>query len=333
MEKNIKPFQSDPSLKLMDRVAQALSYYQYAYRTKLSYTKWIKEYIRFLGQRKVPEQRFQKEIDFFLKHIETERRLSSSSCRQALNAISFLYKRVFDVPVDVNVEPAKIRKETALPVVITPEEVRRVLSHLKGKHLLMAQLLYGAGLRLMECVRLRVMHLNFKRNIIFVTPAKGGKRREVMMPRSIQLQLLEQVRKTRLIHEQDTALGNGWVDIPEPYTRKYKGGEQDFIWQYVFPAKRLSTLLGNDLKGRLHVMESGLQKAVQSAVKKAGVKNKVSCNTFRHCFAVHLLENNVPVTTVKDLMGHADIRTTQNYLQLLSQKNISELSPLDNLYA
>ncbi len=318
----------------MDRVKQSLSHYQYAYRTEQSYTKWIREYIRFLGAKKVPENRYQKEIDSFLAHLSQERNLSDSSRKQALNAIAFLYKRVFDVPLDekiVKAVPSKIRKKSATPLVISPAEIHQIFSFLRGKHLLMAQLLYGSGLRLMECVRLRVHQLNFKRNLIIVQPIKGGKERNVMIPKLIRQNLFEQVETARKIHGDDLGNGSGQVSIPEQYLSKYPGTQKEFIWQYIFASKKIKTDHRSGLKGRSHVLESGLQKAVKSAVKKTGIQKKISCNTFRHSFAVHLLESNVSIKIVKELMGHADIRTTQNYIQLLEKKDITDLSPLEDL--
>ncbi len=328
---NKKPFQTNPSLKLMDRVRQALSFYQYSYRTEQSYTRWIKEYIQYLGKRNVPENRYQKEVDTFLKYLSKEKKLSQSSQKQALNAIAFLYKRVFDVPIDVRVAPVKVRKDPVLPEVMSQKEVLAVLAKLKGKHLLMAQLLYGSGLRLMECVRLRVHQLNFKRNKMVITPMKGGKKRTVMIPQIIRQDLLDQVERVRKIHNEDLAFEVGHVSVPTEFLDRYQGTEDKFVWQYIFPSKKITTDPRSGLKGRSHVLESGLQKAVQTAVKKAGIDKKITCNTFRHSFAVHLLQRSVNIQMVKELMGHADIRTTQAYVQLLEQEDITQLSPLDKI--
>lgn len=301
MEK-IQNFQTDPSLKLMDRVQQALLYYQYSYRTKQSYCRWIKEYIKFLGLRKVPQDRFQKEIGSFLEFLIKERKLSSASQKQALNAIVFLYKRVFDVAIDVKIEPAKTRRKITLPKVLTKQEVKRVLSGLKGKHLLMAQLLYGSGLRLMECIRLKVDDLDFKQERICVTPVKGDNKRTVMMPKMVWQGLFDQVETVK--------------NIP---------------CHYVFPSKKMITDPVTGMAHRPHVPESGLQKAVKTAAKRAGIEKPVSCNTFRHSFAVHLLENNVNIHVVKDLMGHVDIKATEVYTHVMEKKEAPVLSPLDLL--
>ncbi len=328
---NIPAFQTDTSLKLMDRVRQGLSYYQYSYRTEQSYCRWIKEYIKYLGARQIPQDRFQMEIGSFLSFLEKERQLSGSSQKQALNAIVFLYKRVFDIPIDIGIEPAKVRKHIILPVVMTKKEVNHLLSLLKRKHLLMACLLYGAGLRLMECVRLRVHNLNFKRNIIYIHPVKGGRDRKVVMPELIREDLLAQVDTIRMLHNEDMATGYGKVEIPDHLKVQYAGTEDDFIWQYVFPAKKVTTDNRTGLKGRSHVLESGLQKAVGTALKRSGIEKKVTCNTFRHSFGTHMLENNTNINIVQEMMGHPDIKTTQMYIQLMDRKDQTVLSPLDLL--
>ena len=308
-----------------------MSYYQYAPRTELSYTKWIREYIRFLSRNNVTADRYHKEIDSFLIHLSDEKKMSSSSCRQALNAVSFLYKRVFDFDVDVPVTPVKIRKNPAPPLTATRSEIRQVLGMLKGRHLLMAQLLYGAGLRLMECIRLRVRHINFGLNLIYIYPQKKGRKRKVMIPERIREPLEAHITALRIQHEKDAAKGTGNVRLPYGFAEKFKGEENQFSWQYVFPSKKRSIDRTNGLKGRSHVLESGLQKAVQAAVKKTGIEKRISCSTFRHSFAVHLLEKNVDIRIVQKLMGHADLKSTQVYMQLLDKKDITRLSPLDSL--
>lgn len=330
MEK-IGKFKTDPSLKLMDRVQQVLSYYQYSYRTEQSYSRWIKEYISFLGMKKVPEHRFQKEIGSFLTYLARERKLSGASQKQALNAIVFLYKRVFDIGMDIKIEPVKVRKKPALPVVMTKEEVKMVLSMLKGRHLLMARLLYGSGLRLMECIRLRVYNLDFKRDMIYIHPVKGGKDRKIMIPKLVKQDLFNQVETIRKLHIKDLTMGFGEVELTDAPDRQEKVEGKEFIRQYVFPSKKIKPDPRTGMAQRSHVLESGLQKAVKTAAQKAGIKKSVSCNTFRHSFATHMLENNVNIYIVKELMGHADIKATQVYTHVMEKKDNIVLSPLDVL--
>jgi integron integrase len=328
---NPPALQTDTSLKLMDRVHQGLSYYQYSYGTEQTYCRWIKEYIKYLGARQIPQERFQMEVGSFLTFLEKERQLSGSSQKQALNAIIFLYKRVLDIPIDIDIEPVKVRKYIKLPVVMTKKEAKHLLSLLKRKHLLMARLLYGAGLRLMECVRLRVHNLNFKRNIIYIDPVKGGRDRKVVMPKLIREDLLAQVETIRKIHDEDKATGYGKVEIPEHLKSQYAGTEDDFVWQYVFPAKKVTMDTRTGLQGRSHVLASGLQKAVGTALKRSEIEKKVTCNTFRHSFATHMLENNTNINIVQEMMGHLDIKSTQMYIQLMDRKDQDVFSPLDLL--
>ena len=330
MEKNDK-FQTDPSLKLMDQVQQALIYYQYSYRTEQSYCRWIKEYIAFLGRKNVPRNRFQKEIGSFLTFLSRERKLSRASQKQALNAIAFLYKRVFDVGLDVDIEPVKIRKKLTLPVVMTKREVKMVLSHLKGNHLLMARLLYGSGLRLMECLRLRVQNLDFEQNRIYINPLKGGKNRNVIMPKRIWQDLYNQMENVRKLHTKDLATGYGEAVLQDSIHQKNEGMEKEFTLQYVFPSKKMKKDPRTGLKYRPHVLESGLQKAVKTAVKRSGINKPISCNTFRHSFATHMLENNVSIYNVKEFMGHADVKMTEIYTHVMEKNEDLILSPLDLL--
>ena len=328
---NLNHFQTDPSLKLMDRVRQALSYYQYAGKTEQSYCRWIKAYVAFLGLRKVPKERFQKEIGSFLAFLSEEKKLSSASQKQALNAIVFLYKRVFDVDINIDITPVKTRRRLKLPVVMTKQEVAMVLSRLTPGHLLMARLMYGSGLRLMECVRLRVHQLDFKQNRIIVTPIKGGRKRWVMMPMLVRQDLLNHLDKIRAIHKKDLTVGYGQVALPAEVKQKDADMGKAFRWQYVFPSKKRRTDPLTGLTHRSHVLESGLQKAVKTAVKKAGIQKSISCNTFRHSFATHLLENNVEIKKVKELMGHTDIKQTEIYNRVVEKKGGIILSPLDVL--
>lgn len=329
--KSEKTLQKESSIKLMDRVTKTLDYYRYAERTKSSYSRWIKEYVVFLRNRKVPEDRFQDEVGSFIQSLEEEKRLSASSRKQALNAIVFLYKRVFQIELDVDIEPAKTRAQFKLPIILTQEESIQLFLSLKGNNYLMAGLMYGAGLRLMECIRLRVHHLDFKRDRILIYPIKNGKIREVVMPARIKPELMDQIRKVKKIHEQDVVAGLGAVEMPFGFNRKYQGHEKEFVWQYVFPAKK--TKQDNRTRHiiRSHVGESGIQKAVKTAALKAGISKPVSCSTLRHSFAVHLLENGTDIFKVNDLMGHSDIHSTRLYLKLVHSGYQKIISPLDRL--
>jgi integron integrase len=271
------------------------------------------------------------EIDAFLSHLATQGRFSASTQRQALNAIVFLYRRVLDQPIEDQLEPVRAKKHSRPPVVMTQAEVQRVISHIGGTHLLMAKMLYGCGLRLMECVRLRIQDLDFDRNIVYVRAAKGGKDRTTLFPQSIQPELRRHLEKVKRIHDEDHAKGYGEVYLPGALARKNPSATREFRWQYVFPAKNLSHDPRSNVVRRHHVLESGLQKAVKAAVNRAGITKSVSCHTFRHSFATHMLENGVNIRVVQELMGHADVKTTEIYTHVMEKDISAVISPLDRL--
>ena len=315
----------------MDQVRQVLRYHHYAYRTEQTYCDWIMRYIRYHGSKTHPRNMGKKEIEAFLSHLAIQRNVAAATQRQALNAIVFLYKRVLDIPVDEKLEPARAKRHARPPVVMSQREVVKVLGHMQGGHLLMAKFLYGSGLRLMECIRLRVRDLDFERKLIYVRAAKGGKDRTTLFPESLHSLMKSQVEAVEKLHQQDLADGYGEVYLPGALARKYPNAAKSLGWQYVFPSKKRATDPRSGKTRRHHVLESGLQKAVKSAVGKAGLTKPVGCHTFRHCFATHLLENGVNIRVVQELMGHADVKTTEIYTHVM-EKDISAVrSPLDGL--
>ncbi|MFZ0726036.1 MAG: integron integrase [Desulfobacterales bacterium] len=329
--KNKHIFKPDQKLKLMEQARQVLRYHHYAYRTEQTYCDWIIRFIKFHGAQIHPSQMGKAHIEAFLSHLATEKKVSASTQRQALNAIIFLYRRVLNQPLEEQIEPVKAKRHVRPPAVMTQAEVQRVMAGMAGTHLLMAKILYGCGLRLMECVRLRVQDVDFDRNVLYVRQAKGGKDRTTLFPHSIQPELRLHLEKVGHLHEEDLKGGYGEVFLPMALSRKYPSASREFRWQYVFPSKRLSHDPRSDAIRRHHVLESGLQKAVKSAVDKAGIVKRVSCHTFRHSFATHLLENGVNIRVVQELMGHADVKTTEIYTHVM-EKDISVVSsPLDRL--
>ena len=328
---NSKKFRPDPKLRLMEQVRQVLRYHHYAYRTEQTYCDWIMRYIRYHGGKIHPRKMGKKEIEAFLSHLAVQQNVAASTQRQALNAIVFLYKKVLDIPVDEKLEPVRAKRHSRPPVVMSQREVANVLGHMQGLHLLMAKLLYGSGLRLMECVRLRVRDLDFERKLIYVRAAKGGKDRTTLFPESLHPLMKSQVETGEKLHQEDLADGYGDVYLPGALARKYPNAAKSFGWQYVFPSKKRATDPRSGKTRRHHVLESGLQKAVKVAVGKAGLTKPVGCHTFRHCFATHLLENGVNIRVVQVLMGHADVKTTEIYTHVM-EKDISVVrSPLDGL--
>jgi len=330
MESN-KIFRPDPNLKLMDQVRQVLRYHHYAYRTEQTYCDWIVRYIKYFGSKKHPRDMGKTEIDAFLSHLATNSKVSASTQRQALNAIIFLYRSVLDLPIEGQIEPTRAKRHPRPPVVMTKREVKRVLAHMHGIHLLMAKILYGSGLRLMECIRLRVQDLDFERNLIYVRAAKGDKDRTTLFPASIQPEMQSQLEEVKYLHDEDLAQGHGEVYLPDALARKYPHASKEFRWQYVFPSKKRSVDPRTGVERRHHVLESGLQKAVKVAVDRAGITKRIGCHTFRHSFATHMLENGANIRVLQELMGHADVKTTEIYTHVMEKDISAAVSPLDSM--
>nr|WP_281047824.1 integron integrase [Syntrophotalea carbinolica] len=315
----------------MDQVREVLRYHHYAYRTEQNYCQWIVRFIRFFDAKIHPKDMGKGEIESFLSHLATEGNVSAATQRQALNAIIFLYKRVLDQPVDEILEHIRAKRKRRPPIVLSQGEVQKVLNQMTGTHLLMTQLLYGGGLRLMECIRLRIQGLDFERNLIYLRDGKGGKDRTTIFPASMKRALQKHVEKVKQLHEQDLADGYGTVFLPHALAKKYPKAPQEFGWQYLFPARGRSTDPRSGKIRRHHVLESGLQKAVKVAVNRAGIHKRVGCHTFRHSFATHLLENGVNIRVVQELMGHADVKTTEIYTHVMAKDINAVASPLDSL--
>ena len=330
MEVNRK-FKPDSSLKLMDQVRQVLRYHHYAYRTEETYCSWIVRYLRFFDFKKHPSEMGKNEIEQFLSYLTVKRSVSAATQKQALNAIIFLYKKVLNINIDEKIAPVKSRKMKKPPVVMTKQEVARILSFLQGNNLLMARLLYGCGLRLMECVRLRIKDIDFGINKIYIYAAKGGKNRVVQFPKSILADIHSQVDRVKELHQNDLTQGYGTVYLPVGLANKYKGSAKEFMWQYLFPSKKISTDPRSGIKQRHHILESGLQKAIKTASRKSSINKHVTCHTFRHSFATHMLEDGVNIRVVQDLMGHADVKTTEIYTHVMEKDINAVVSPLDTL--
>ncbi len=324
-------FRPDPNLKLEDQVRQVIKYYHYALRTEKIYYDWIDRYIKFHGGKTHPKDMGKDEIECFLSHLSSDMKLSASTQKQALNALIFLYKRVLDIPVDYDIEPVRAKRHKKPPVVFTQREIKMIMAGLRGVHLLMAKLLYGSGLRLMECIRLRIKNIDFERRIVHVYGAKGNKHRSTVLPEAIYNPLKAQIDQVRKIHDKDLLEGWGEVYMPEAIGRKYKNAARELGWQYLFPAKKLSYDPRTGKMRRHHVIESGLQKAVKRAILRAGITKQSGCHTFRHSFATHLLENGTNIRAVQKLMGHKDVKTTEIYTYVMEKNIKTIISPLDEL--
>jgi integron integrase len=314
--------------KLLEQVRTVIRLRHYSLRTEQTYVSWIKQYI-FFSNKRHPAELGVAEVTKFLSYLAVSRKVSASTQNQALAAILFLYRHVLkqDLPWLEDVERAK--RPTRVPTVFTREEVKAVLSHLTHINWLMASLLYGAGLRLKECLTLRVKDLDFQYRQILVREAKGGKDRKTMLPLSVIEPLRQQLTRVRALHQRDLREGFGSVYLPYALARKYPNASRDWSWQYVFPSAKLSDDPVSGEKRRHHLMESGLQRAMKDAIRAANISKAGSCHTLRHSFATHLLEDGYDIRTVQELLGHKDLNTTMIYTHVLNRGGRGVKSPLD----
>ena len=324
-------FKPNPEYGLMDQVREVLRYYHYSYRTEQSYSFWILRYMEFYGEKTDLRDLGKNDIERFLKYLSEKRNVAAATRKQALNALIFLYRKVFDIDLGDGMTPTRSKRRKKLPTVLTREEIAGLLGNMKGKHALMAKLLYGCGLRLMECIRLRVRDVDFGRARICICNLKTGRNRKVILPDSIRQELREQIEYVTALHGNDIRKGFGEVYIPGAIARKYPDASGETEWQYVFPAKKLSRDPRTGKIMRHHVLESGLQKAVKHALDKTGIDKKAGCHAFRHSFATHLLENGTNIRVVQKFMGHADVKITEIYTHVMKKDMDSVTSPLDLL--
>jgi len=317
--------------KLLDQVAMKARLLHYSKRTERAYVDWIRRYILFHNKRH-PRDMGAAEIEAFLSHLAVEGQVAASTQNQAFAALLFLYQRILDIELP-KVHALRAQRPDRLPVVLTIEEVRTILDGLDGIDRLMAELLYGSGLRLLECCRLRVKDVDFARKQLTVREGKGDKDRIVPLPDRAAGRLREQVARVQHLHQDDMRAGHGCVWLPTALTVKYPNANRELGWQYLFPSSRLSAdPRGRDgVLRRHHIHESLLQKRVRAAVLHAGLTKRVSCHTFRHSFATHLLEAGHDIRTVQELLGHADVSTTMIYTHVLQRGACGVQSPLDRL--
>jgi integron integrase len=323
------PGQSSPKPKrLLDQLRDAIQNKHYSYSTEKTYVHWAKRYILFHNQRH-PAEMGALEIEAFLSHLAQETNVSASTQNQAFNALLFLYRNVLQIELAIPIHALRAKRAQHLPTVLSRTEVNQVLSGMQGLHQLMARLLYGCGLRLMECLRLRVKDIDFEQSQVVVRDGKGEKDRLTMLPASLVEPLKAQIVFVKQQHERDLANGYGSVELPYALARKYPNADKELSWQYVFPSDRLSTDPRSGITRRHHLDPSGLQRAVKTAAKLAKINKPVSPHTFRHCFATHLLEAGYDIRTVQELLGHKDVKTTMVYTHVLNRGPKAVRSPLD----
>jgi len=316
--------------RLLDTVRDALRLRHYSRRTERAYLGWIRRYIVFHAKRH-PAEMGAAEVSRFLSSLAVEGRVSASTQNQALAALLFLYGPVLGVELPWLDELVRAVRPERLPVVRSRDEVRAVLLVLRGTPRLMAVLLYGAGLRLLECARLRVKDLDFAANQIVVRSGKGDRDRVTLLPAVVRPALERQLARVRAQHERDLRAGAGWVELPHALARKYPNAGREWAWQWVFPATRTYTERTTSQRRRHHLHETVVQRAVYRAVREAGLTKPASCHTFRHSFATHLLEDGYDIRTVQELLGHRDVRTTMIYTHVLNRGPAGVRSPLDGL--
>jgi len=316
--------------KLLDQLREALRSRHYSRRTEQTYGMWVKRFIYFHNVRH-PAEMAEPEINAFLTHLAVKEKVSASTQNQALSALLFLYRHVLGREIGDLGEVIRARKPKRLPVVMAREEVKAVLGHLESDKRLMASLMYGAGLRLMECLRLRVQDIDFARNEITVRDGKGAKDRITIFPESLKSLLQDHLKKVKAIYEQDLAEGWGRVQMPNALDRKYPNAPAEWRWQWVFPQGKRWKNRKTRQEGRHHIHETILQRAVKEAVRKAEVVKHVGCHTFRHSFATHLLEAGYDIRTIQELLGHKDVNTTMIYTHVLNKGGHGVRSPVDGL--
>lgn len=317
-------------LRLFDEVRRRLRLKHYSIRTERAYLGWIRRFIIANGRRH-PRGLGGAEVEAFLSQLAVQGRVASSTQNQALSAILFLYREVLriDLPWLDNVVRAK--RPRKLPVVLSTAEVRDLLAAMDGRPWLVASLLYGTGMRVMECLHLRVKDVDFARNEILVRDGKGGKDRRTMLPRMMVEPLLREIERARVLHRRDLADGLGEARLPHALARKYPRAAREFGWQFVFPAERRSVDPMDGVERRHHLDEAILARALKRARQRAGIDKPLSAHTLRHSFATHLLEAGYDLRTIQELLGHEDVATTQIYTHVLNRGGRGVVSPLDGV--
>jgi len=329
MNPTSKPTSSPQGKKLLDQYRDQIRLKQYSPRTEETYTHWVREYILFHNKRH-PREMGVLEINRFITHLVVERKASASTQNQALSAILFLYRNLLHIELDESsLDFIRPKKGKRVPVILSREEARAIIEKLTGPYKLMVQVMYGSGVRLMECLRLRVKDIDFENHQILVYDGKGGDDRVTMLPDSILVPLREHLQQIKVLHQKDVAAGFGSVYLPFGLDKKFPNVHKQWIWQYVFPASVLSADPQTGIVRRHHIHETALQKSIRAAAHLAQVDKRVTPHTFRHSFATHLLQNGYDIRTVQELLGHKDVKTTMIYTHVLQRGGLAVKSPLD----
>ncbi len=320
---------SNNSSAFLEELKQAIRVKHYSIRTEQAYVGWAKRFILFHHKRH-PKDMAEPEVCKYLSFLATQKNVAASTQNQALNALVFLYKHLLNQPLG-KLDSVRAKKPQRLPVVLSQSEMKDLFRVLEIRHYIPVALLYGSGLRLMECMRLRVKDLDFEHCAVIVRDGKGGKDRVTTLAKELITPLKRHLCQVKNIHEKDLADGYGSVYLPFALSRKYPNAANEWAWQYVFPASRRSVDPRSGVIRRHHINESAIQKAVRYAVKKAGINKPASCHTLRHSFATHLLERGMDIRTVQEQLGHKDLQTTQIYTHVIQRNGNAVLSPLGDI--
>lgn len=315
---------------LLDRVREAIRARHLSLRTEQAYLAWIRRFVRFHGGRH-PREMGAPEIEAFLTHLATKRAVAASTQNQAASALLFLYRHVLALDVERPRRIVRAKTPLRLPAVLTGEEVRAVLGQLRGTKRLVGILLYGSGMRLRECLRLRVKDMDFGRAEIVVREGKGAKDRVTVLPEVARTALTRHLGRVKEQYQRDVADGAGWVALPGALARKYPSAGREWPWQWVFPATRIHVDRETGRRRRHHLHESAVQRAVKEAARRSGIAKRATPHTFRHSFATHLLEAGYDIRTVQELLGHRSVRTTMIYTHVLNRGGLGVRSPADSL--
>lgn len=318
---------SSKSGRFLDRFQNTIRLHGLSYATEKTYVYWVRFYIRY-GNKRHPDELGEKEVADFLSFLALDRNVAPATQRIALNALVFLYRKFLGRD-EFDLEYRYAKPQRRIPTVFSEAEAQRVISKLSGKYQLLAKLMYGSGLRVMECCRLRVQDIDFDQNQVIVRESKGMKHRQTVLPLSLVEPLRQTLKQTKIIHERDLEHGYGKVYLPFALSRKYPNANTSFGWQYVFPASHLAHDPRDDEVRRHHIHQSAVQKQIKVAIRESGVNKHASTHTFRHSFATRLLENGYDIRTIQSLLGHADVKTTQIYTHVVKRGGLGVISPVD----
>jgi len=318
----------DKQPKLLDMVRNKIRLKHYSIRTEEAYVSWIKRYIYFHHKRH-PKDMGKKEIEAFLTDLAVRGNVAASTQNQAFSALLFLYDKVLNKDVFKNIDALRAKKPQRIPTVLTFDETMEMIDSITGIFQLIVKLLYGCGLRGIECVRLRIKDIDFEMNQVVVRSGKGQKDRITMLPEDVKPALKEHLKYVKKMHEKDLSYGFGSVYLPNALAKKYKNAPKEWGWQYVFPSKTLSVDPRSGVKRRHHIHLDSLSKAIKRAARISGVKKNVSSHVFRHSFATHLLEDGYDIRTIQELLGHKNVNTTMIYTHVLNKGGKAVRSPLD----